>query len=277
MPDFVLTGFADEISPDLGVQLDTISGLGIKGLDLRGVNGLNVLALSDDDLKTVKDKCDQFGLHVSCIGSPVNKVACTPENRKGEFEKLQKAIHAAKLTGTDRIRFFTPEVGPDENESKRDEVLDWVREQVALATDHGMILLHENDARFWGAYPENSKILFQEVQSSHLRAAFDFANTVLIGFRPMTDWFPWLLPHLHTLHMKDALEAEHKVVPVGEGEGQVEETLRWLIGQGWTGPLTLEPHLQAAGAFGGFSGPQLFEVATNAVKTTLQKAQEPAA
>jgi sugar phosphate isomerase/epimerase len=271
---FVYTGFADEISPDLGVQVDTMSSLGIKGIDLRSVGGVNVLQLTDNDLKAVREKCEQFGLHVSCIGSPVNKVGFTLENRPVELEKLKKAIHAAKETGTDRIRLFTPETDPSDDAGMAQGVLDWMREQKQLAADHGMILLHENDAKFWGAYPANAKILFAELGGENFRAAFDFANTVHIGFRPMNDWFPWLLPHLHTLHMKDAVAETGKVVPVGEGDGQCRETLTWLLEQGWSGPLTLEPHLQAAGAYGGFSGPQLFEVAASAMKSTFEAVQK---
>lgn len=270
---FTYTGFADEISPDLGIQLDTMSSLGLTGLDLRSVGGVNVLQLTDDDLKAVRDKCGQFGMHVSCIGSPVNKVGYTSDNRTAEIEKLRRAIHAAEIVGTNRIRLFTPETDPSDDVHAAEGVLDWMREQRALASEHGMILLHENDARFWGAYPANAKILFEELGDEHFRAAFDFSNSVLIGYFPFDDWFPWLLPHLHTLHMKDANATERKVVPVGEGDGQIERTLRWLIKQGWSGPLTLEPHLQAAGVFGGFSGQQLFEVAANAMKSTLEKAK----
>ena len=50
------------------------------------------------------------------------------------------------------------------------------------------------------------------------------------------------------------------------------ETLRWLLTQGWSGPLTIEPHLASAGAFGGFSGEQLFEVAVDALRQVVSEA-----
>jgi sugar phosphate isomerase/epimerase len=130
-------------------------------------------------------------------------------------------------------------------------------------------LILENDDRYWNAFPETAKKMFDTLGGPSFRAAFDFANTVLIGYRPMKDWFPWLLPHLDTLHIKDAIQSERRVVPAGQGDAQIEETLRWLVEQGWSGPLTLEPHLSAAGPFGGFSGPQLFEEATNALRQVL--------
>jgi sugar phosphate isomerase/epimerase len=63
-----------------------------------------------------------------------------------------------------------------------------------------------------------------------------------------------------------------KIMPAGEGDGQIVETLKWLKENGWSGPLTIEPHLKAAGPYGGFSGPELFKVAADALKNVLNKA-----
>lgn len=268
---FALSAFADEISPNLDTQIATLKRLDVAGLDLRSVENVNVLSLTDAQLDEVAEQCDANGLHVQAIGSPVNKVRFTSENRPQELEKLRRAIHAAKRTNTDKIRIFSPEVDESQAESAWPGVKEWMQEQIEEAGEHGIVLLHENDAKFYGAYPENARRLFGELGCPNFRAAFDFANTVLIGFRAMNDWFPWLLPHLHTLHIKDAIESDHKVVPAGEGDGQMVETLRWLISQNWSGPLTIEPHLASAGKFGGFSGDQLFEAAVVALRGVVQE------
>jgi 3-dehydroshikimate dehydratase len=145
-------------------------------------------------------------------------------------------------------------------------------EQIYLAEQAGITLIHENDGTFYGAFPHGAQRLFERFGGDTFKAAFDFANTVLIGYRPMRDWFPWLLPHLHTLHIKDAIEVGKKIVPAGEGEGEMVETLRWLKEQGWSGPLTIEPHLASAGKFGGFSGEQLFEEAVKALRKVVAEA-----
>lgn len=266
---FTLSGFADEISPDIKVQTQHLNHLRVKGLDLRSVNSVNVLDLTEHDLIEVRKACEDQGLHVQAVGSPVNKVTFTPENEKGELQKLTKAIHVAKVMNIQRIRIFSPEVPEAEQESSAEGVLAWMSAQIELAKKNDVVLLHENDARFWGAYPTNARRMFKELGCENFRAAFDFANTVLIGFRPFPDWFPWILPHLDTLHIKDAIQAEGKVVPAGEGEGDVAKTITWLVSQGWHGPLTLEPHLAAAGKFGGFSGAALFTEATSALRNIL--------
>ena len=259
----VLSAFADEISPDLAIQVATLKRLDVTGLDLRGVGGVNVLQLSAAVLDDVRTTCAANGLHVQAIGSPVNKVRFSATARIEEREKLRIAIAAAHATECRRIRIFTPE-GDD-----AEGILEWMAEQIEMATDANVMLLHENDARYWGAFPENAQRLFTTFDSPHFRLAFDFANTVLLGYSPVEDWLPWMVPYLDTLHIKDAIAAEHRVVPAGEGDGKLAEVLAALKVQGWDGPLTLEPHLQAAGPFGGFSGPELFEVAVNALRRIL--------
>jgi len=271
----VLSAFADEISPHLDQQVATLARLNVPGLDLRSVAGNNVLNLSDAQLDEVSEACAKQGLHIQAIGSPVNKVPMTGSNQPQELAKLERAIHAARRTGTNLIRIFTPEVDPKDFENAWIVMEAWMAEQIQLAEDHGMVLLHENDAKFFGAYPDNARRLFERFAGPSFLAAFDFANTVLIGYRAMDDWFPWLLPHLHTLHIKDAIESEKRVVPAGEGDGQMVETLRWLIEHGWSGPLTIEPHLASAGKFGGFSGEQLFEEATNALRKVMEQSGVP--
>lgn len=269
---FTLTAFADEVSPNLDEQLSALTAHGVSGIDVRSVEGVNVLDLTLADFERIRDQAAERGIHVSCVGSPVNKVPYDIMGQGRELDRLRKACYAAARLNTKKIRLFTPEVPEDEHEARTGDVIKWMKEQKKIAQEHGLVLLHENDARFWGAYPQNAKRLFEELGDDSFKAAFDFANTVLIGFRPMDDWFPWLLPHLDTIHIKDAVAAEGKVVPAGEGDGQIQETLAYLIGEGWNGPLTLEPHLKAAGPLGGFSGEQLFATAVAALKKTLAEA-----
>ena len=71
-------------------------------------------------------------------------------------------------------------------------------------------------------------------------------------------------------HIKDAKDGN--VVVAGAGDGQIEETLTFLKQQGWSGPLTLEPHLGSVGHYGGYSGAQLFTEAANALRSVMAKA-----
>jgi len=265
LPFGPISAFADEISGDFDEQLAELNLYGVTGLDLRTALGKNVMTLSDEELDTLVQKASSAGIHFQCVGSPINKVVAAETQATDELAKLVRALEIAKRIGTDKIRLFSPET------DDASLAYDWMAPMAELAQKEGVILLHENDARYYGAYPDKAKILFDKLGGPHFLAAFDFANTVHIGFRPMKDWFPWLLPHLHTIHIKDAIEAEHRVVPAGSGDGQMLETFQWLLTQGWSGPLTLEPHLQLAAANHGFSGKDHFKTAVEALYRLLEQ------
>ena len=257
---FEITAFADEIAPDLATQLRVMKLNRVVGLDLRGVDGKNVLALSDDAVDEVGRAVKEAGLRVQCIGSPVNKVRLEEGTEIQEGAKLDRAIEVAQRLGIRRIRIFTPE------SEDGDAVMAYMERQVERAAKGNALLLVENDAKYWSAYPQNAKRLFRELAGTNLMAAFDFANAHLLG-TTVEEWFPWIVPFLDTLHIKDAKDG--KVVPAGEGDAGVAITLKALWDDHWHGPLTLEPHLAHAGAAGGFSGEELFGQAANALYSIL--------
>ncbi len=107
--------------------------------------------------------------------------------------------------------------------------------------------------------------------SPALRATFDAANFVQCGVRPFTQGYGLLRPYLVYLQVKDALAATGEVVPAGQGDGQVRQTLAALRDSGFEGFVSLEPHLAQAGRYGGFSGPEGFARAARALKEILNE------
>jgi sugar phosphate isomerase/epimerase len=73
------------------------------------------------------------------------------------------------------------------------------------------------------------------------------------------------------LQVKDAHAATGEVTTAGEGDGEMRETLRALRDSGFTGFMSLEPHLDLAGRQGGFSGPDKFRQAAQALKRLLDE------
>ena len=107
--------------------------------------------------------------------------------------------------------------------------------------------------------------------SPALRATFDAANFVQCGVRPFSEAYGPLRPHLVYLQVKDALAATGEVVPAGQGDGQMRETLAALRDSGFAGVMSLEPHLARAGRHGGFSGPEGFTLAARSLKLILNE------
>jgi sugar phosphate isomerase/epimerase len=259
-----LAGFADEISPDLSTQIAVCRKLGITHFELRGVAGKNVLDF-DQTLRTeIKTKLAESGLAVACIGSPIGKVKID-EPWSAHFERFKIAVDSAKFFGAKLIRVFSyypPEGG--QIIKHRDEVMKRFQAKVDYIADTDLTLVHENEARIFGEGVANCVDLMKTINSPKLRSAFDFANFVQAHEDPLVNW-PMLKPYSVHIHIKDA-RADGSVVPAGQGVGKLAPILKDAYASGYRGFLSLEPHLAAQGQLSGFSGPELFESATVALR-----------
>lgn len=266
---FILSGFADEISPDLDQQLAVLAAESISHLELRSVWSTNVADLEDVQLARLRRRLDESGVQVSAIGSPIGKIGIEAPLAP-ELERLRRVADIADELGTTLVRvfsFFIPQA--HDPGLYRARVIDRMGALAALAAERGLVLAHENEKDIYGDRPERCSDLIASVGSPSLRATFDAANFVQCGVRPHSEAYELIRPHLVYVQVKDALAATGEVVPPGQGDGQVRETLAELRDSGFHGYLSLEPHLAMAGRFGGFSGPEGFGLACAALKDLL--------
>jgi sugar phosphate isomerase/epimerase len=258
---WLLSGFGDEIDPDPVVQVATLQALGASHIEVRSAWGTNVVDFTDDQLAALKGVFAERAMGVSAIASPVGKVdiALPVEH---EVQRLGVAITAAHALECRYIRIFSF-YGAHES---RDAVLARMRALADLAEREDVILLHENEKDIYGDVPARVLDLIESVGSPSLRAAWDSANFVQVGVRPFTDAYALLRPHLEYLQVKDAVASSGEVVPTGEGDGELRETLAALRDDGYEGFASLEPHLIYSDPFGGFSGAASFGAAARAFR-----------
>jgi sugar phosphate isomerase/epimerase len=206
---------------------------------------------------------------VSAIGSPIGKIALDAPLRP-ELVRLARVADVAGELGTTIVRVFSFFVPPREPpERHRQQVIDRMRALTEVAEERGLVLAHENEKDIYGQRPQQCADLIAAVGSPALRATFDAANFVQCGVRPHAEGYRLLRPYLVYLQVKDAVAGTGEVVPAGQGDGQVRETLAALRDSGFEGYVSLEPHLAAAGRYGGFSGPDGFRRAARALKALL--------
>ena len=265
---FTLAGFADEISPELDVQLDTLQELSLRYLELRGVWDKNVLDLDDGEAQQIKAALDERGIKVSAIGSPIGKIKID-DPFEPHLEAFDRALQLAEYFGAPYIRMFSFYVPEGEAAAYRSQVMERLRALLERAKGHPVTLLHENESRIYGDVPTRCLDILETLASPQLRMTFDPANFVMCGVKPYTEAYVLLKDHIEYLHIKDAISAERRIVPAGQGDGEVRQVLSALQARGYDGFASLEPHLARAGAFSGFSGPELFGVAVGALRELL--------
>lgn len=283
MVQFILSGFADEINSDLSIQLKELRRNNISCIEIRGVNGRNVIEHSTSEIKDFKKQLDDAGISVSALGSPIGKIKITDPFEQ-HLDKFKHTLELAELLGTKNIRmfsFFIPEgESPD---LYRDEVLERWQAFVSEAKGTGMILAHENEKGIYGDNAERCLDIIQSINDPIVKAVFDPANFIQCDVETYPKAYELLKPHIEYMHIKDALFGNGKVVPAGLGDGKIPEILRDLFNtQDRDIVLSLEPHL---GSFEGLasletsidisnmeeSGPGKFEIAVQALRNILKQ------
>lgn len=274
-----LSGFADEIGPNLDDQIATCRETGVTHFELRGVAGKNVLTFDDPMRRDVKSRLDAAGIGVVSIGSPCGK---QPIDKPRDFllDQFKTARDAALFFGAPLIRVFSfyPEGGEGKGpiEPIRERVIDLLRAQCELLAGTDVVMVHENEKGIYGDIGPRCVDLMKSVEHPKLRTAFDFANFVQCGQDPLATW-PALRPYTAHIHIKDALMGSGKVVPAGEGDGKIAEILKDAYASGYRGFLSLEPHLEFAGHSHGNTGPAKFKVAVDALRDVCKRVGVPLA
>jgi len=272
-----LSGFGDEIDSDPVIQAAVLKALGANHIEVRSAWGTNIVDLPDERLGQLAEVLTTRGLRVSAIASPVGKVDVSV-SVEHEVQRLARAIAAARRLEAPYIRIFSFYRAEGQSPAEvRDAVMIRMRSLADLAEKSNITLVHENEKEIYGDTPDRVLDVIESVGSDRLRVAWDNANFVQVGVRPFSDGYALLRPHLEYLQVKDAMAATGEVVPAGEGDGELLETLGALRDDGYMGFASLEPHLTDYNSLGGFSGPAAFGRAarafaelTNRIGVTLE-------
>jgi sugar phosphate isomerase/epimerase len=265
-----LSAFADEISADPVEQLDVLDRQGIKHIEFRSIHGTNVLDLNPNQHESFCNLLRQRGFGLSAIGSPIGKIKIN-EPFEPHLDRFALALDLADFYETPRIRVFSFYLPAEiSHEAARDEVVRRLRELTSRAADRGVALYLENEKGIYGDTAAHSLDLLQTIDSPALAAAFDPANFLEVG-QPIDEAWGLLRSKTRHFHVKDYDTTTRLNVPTGQGQGQIGELIADAVNHGYTGFCTLEPHLVVAEKMYGFTGPERFAEAAQALKTALDE------
>ena len=142
MSNFIINAFADESSPNLSGQIDAMLRNGVKGLEVRGVNGKNIGNLTNNEVFEVKKALADNGLNTWSIGSAIGKIKIN-EDFAPHLDQCKRIIEIANMLDAKYVRLFSfymvSDISP---EDCRNEVLERMGKFVEVAIGSGVLLCH---------------------------------------------------------------------------------------------------------------------------------------
>ncbi len=248
MHNFIISGFSDEIDPNIIKQFEHLNALGISYFEPRGINGKNISELTIEETEELLLAMKKYGIKASSIGSPIGKIKIT-DDFEPHMETFKNVVRVAKALDCRYIRMFSFFMPAGEDPALyRDEVISRLKKLKEYAKEQDVVLLHENEKDIYGDIASRCADILNELYGDNFKAVFDPANFVQCGEDTKNAW-NLVGKYVEYMHIKDAL-ADGTVVPAGYGEGNVPFIIGELAKKGYNGFLSLEPHL---GSFDGLA------------------------
>lgn len=279
---WILSAFADEAADSAAGQIAALQQAKIDCVDLRSVDGINIVELPVDHAKQVKLQLDDAGIKVGMYGSPIGKTDIA-DDLQIELDRLDHLGKMLEVFGATDVRLFSfYNKNGLVNEEWKNRSLDQLRRLRERASELGLVLYHENETEVYGDHPDQI-VELADLRSENFKLIYDFANYLRTGAEPWKTW-QRLKDVTDALHFKDQKKSgDH--VPIGQGDTFAKEILADAVAFGWSGPCTLEPHLFMSDAvlatnvhgrgdtsLQGKSREQLFQLAAANAHTLMSKA-----
>jgi sugar phosphate isomerase/epimerase len=228
-PRLALAVIGDEIGPSLAEMLSFCSEHGVRRLDMRTVDGRNLLGMTVDEVRPLRTALDKAGVEVPTFVSPVLKWAApgkTAAGGKVDFafdpaqcpasDPLAHAFAIATALGARHMRVFSflryAGYAPQDIKPAIDRL-------VELAQRHDVIVEMENEPVCnVGSIAELAAFFHAIPASSNLRPLVDIGNSWSIGQPPTDSEISALAPSVDLIHLKDRNLAQRRTVPLGDGE-----------------------------------------------------------
>ena len=234
----------DEIDARLGLALDVCEELGIDAVELRTVDGVQIVDHAPGALRAMRQELDDRGFRVSAIASPFLKC----DRGEDQEDVHERALVAAELLSAPIVRAFSywrerdlaaalPELG------------EALSRAASRAREVGVTLALENEHDCNVATSAEVRAALDAAASPDLHVIWDPGNAAMIDRGSFTGLggLEKIYNRVAHVHLKD-VTATGSWVRIGDGIVDFAGLLRYLQDKGYDGYLSFETHYQRDGS-----------------------------
>lgn len=253
-----LSYLPDEMKVDFERSLQLGADWGIRHVEVRSVDGVNVIDLTDAQVAHAKARLAHYGMEVAALATPLFKCVLPGQDApaQGDLHSarsltyadhlalLPRAVALAQAFAAPYLRIFSfwRHTGVDFWPALTEAV------QATLAATAGsdVIPCLENEgACFVGTSAELAEAATR-FRDPRFKLIWDPGNSTSCGLPPRAEDFARFADRVALVHVKDGVydptTGKSKATVIGGGQTDYAAQLSWLRAAGYTGALTLEPH-----------------------------------
>ena len=258
-----LCAFTDEISLDFESALRACADNGIREIQIRRVDGVNVVELPDDEIDRLVRLTSDYDVRVAGIGSPFGKppveafaAGLDEPSRRLHLAVFDRALDLAERFDAPLIRVFAvgaPSRDIADFETRIGTSVKWLREPAEHAGKAGRFLAIENEYTTLTGTCRQVRRAIDLLGHPNVRVAWDVASGWWDG-ESIEQGYAQVRGLIADVHVRDVAPdsvdpGKHgAIVRFGEGAIDWPDVLRRLAADDFGGTLTLETHLYSQDA-----------------------------
>ncbi len=252
---FTLSGFTDEASSDLDLQIKVTQSLGWAHLSARTIGPKNIHDISDAEFESTCDQLEAADIQVAEFGTLIGSWGKTIQSDwQITLDEISRCIPRMQRLGVPYARIMSYAQEPWGNDQFEKERFRRLNEIVKRFADAGLEALHENCMNWGGFSADHTLRLLDKVPG--MRLIFDTGNPIFQRDRSKPEPHPWQQPFefyknikhaIAHVHVKDAImhteAGEPEYTFAGEGNGQLALIFKDLMNNDYDGMIAIEPHM----------------------------------
>jgi len=242
MQRFRLGAATDVFSPDVSAAASEMRSLGLRGAELRTINGQAMLEAGRDEIKRALAALHENKLEVVAIASALLK--CSLDDWKTQSQHIDRVFDIANLAGARIVRVFSGSRVADPA-AAFERVVDILQDLADKAGHRGLIIGIENDRACNVSTAQEMAGLLSAIDHSNLQVVWDPASAYISGEKPFPSGYQMLdATRIALVHAKDCTLEGHKPVwePLGEGDIDWQGQIDALAEDGYNGFINLETY-----------------------------------
>jgi L-ribulose-5-phosphate 3-epimerase len=242
MQRFHIGAITDVFSPDVAVAASAMRELGMRGAELRTIDGHNILEAGTEDLKLAIQALRDNHLETIAIASPLLK--CALKDWPEQSKLAERAFEIATAAGAKIVRVFSG-LRTAEPEKDFERVVDLLQDLADKAGRRGLIIALENDRACNIATAQEMAGVLAAIDHSNLRVVWDPAAAYISGEKPFPTGYQMLdTKRIALVHAKDCTLEGHMPVwePLGDGDIDWQGQIDALAEDQYNGFINLETY-----------------------------------
>jgi L-ribulose-5-phosphate 3-epimerase len=242
MERFHLGAVTDVFAPEVGDAARVMHELGLRGAELRIIDGRSILDVSNAELDGAVALLHECELEVVAIASPLLKGSLVEWEAQSQL--AERAFEIAVRAGAKIVRVFSC-TRVAEPGTVFEPLVDILQDLADKAGRHGLVIGLENDRACNIATAQEMAGVLAAIDHSNLQVVWDPASAYISGEKPFPSGYHVLdTKRIALVHAKDCTLDGHKPVrePLGDGDIDWQGQIDALAEDGYQGFIHLETY-----------------------------------